>query len=271
MLSFTVRNTLFRALSLLTLFGLFLMQNAYVHAASPSDAELKAALKRVLRENPDIILEILKDNSETVLEIAQQGNILRKRKAAMAQWDQDAKQRKNVDLADRPFRGGAKAPVTIVTYSDFTCPYCRQAEYTISQLLEKYRGTIRVTFKALPKDDYPLSLAAAKYATAAFMTDHAKGWTFFDALFNGMDQFEHEGESFLKETATAAGLDFKKLKTDAGSPKVQDRLNADRAEADKYGISGTPCFLVNDLVVRGAVPKDLFEEAIETALRLRKK
>ena len=271
MLPFAVRNTVFRAVSLFALFSLFLMQTVGAQAAAPSDAELKAALKRVLRENPELVLDILKENSETVLEIAQQGNILRKRKAAMAQWEQDAKQPKAIDLADRPFRGGAKAPVTIVTYSDFTCPYCRQAEHTISQLLEKYKGTIRVTFKVLPKDDYPLSLAAAKYATAAFMMDQTKGWAFFDALFNGIDQFEHEGESFLKETAASTGLDFKKLKADAGSSRVQDRLDTDRAEADKFGITGTPCFLVNDLVVRGAVPKDLFEEAIETALRLRKK
>ncbi len=268
---FALSNNALRAVCLLALACLFFVSGANAQESNIPMADLETALKQVLKKHPELVLDILKDNSETVLEIAQQGSIIRKRKAALAQWETDAAQRKTPDLEGRAFRGKMNAPVTIVTYSDFTCPYCRQAEDTMRQLLKKYDGTIRVTFKALPKDDYSLSQAAAKYATAAFMMDQAKGWEFFDALFTGADQFERDGEAFLKATATRVGLDFKKLKTDAGSVKVQERLDTDRAEADKFGISGTPCFLVNDLVVRGAVAKDLFEEAIEMAQRLGKK
>ena len=118
---------------------------------------------------------------------------------------------------------------------------------------------------------YMFSRFMAKYGMAAFMQDSAKGWEFYDALFNNADQYEREGEAFLKATAARVGLDFKKLKAEAGGAKVQERLDIDRAEADKFGISGTPYFIVNDLIVRGAVPKDMFEEAIEMALRLRGK
>ncbi|MDR2489578.1 MAG: thioredoxin domain-containing protein [Desulfovibrio sp.] len=253
------------------LVGLLCAFPAYAREALPSDEDLRPALERILKNHPEILMEILKENSETVLEIAQQGSILRKRKAALAQWENDVKQRKIVSLEDRPFRGDSNAPVTIVAYSDFTCPYCRQAEATMGQLLKKYEGTIRLTFKALPKEDMPLSQAAAKYSIAAFMVDHGKGWEFHDALFNGVEQLERDGEAFFKATAALVGLDFKKLKIDAGNLKIQERLDADRAEADKIGISGTPYFLVNDLVVRGAVSKDLFEDAIEMALRLSKK
>lgn len=236
-------------------------------AAEGSPEALKAAVREVLKENPDFILDILKDNSETVLEIAQQGNILRKRKAMLAQWEHDTKEPKKVDLDERPFRGNKDAAVTIVAYSDFTCPYCRQAEFTLRQLMKKYGDRVRMTFKALPKDD-PFSQALAKYSTAAFIMDEKKGWEFFDILFNNVEQFEREGEAFLKETGTGLGYDFRKLKAEAGSSKVQARLDRDRKEADRLGISGTPYFLVNDLMVRGAVSKDLFEEAIEMALRL---
>ena len=268
---FALSNKALRAVCLLVFACLLLVSGVKAHEDEVPIKDLEALLKQTLKKHPELILDILKENSEAVLEIAQQGSILRKRKAAIAQWESDAAQRKTVDLEGRAFRGKANAPVTIVTYSDFTCPYCRQAEVTMAQLLKKYDGTIRVTFKALPKDDYSLSQAAAKYAMAAFMTDQAKGWEFFDALFTGVDQFERDGEAFLKATATRVGLDFKKLKADAGTAKVQERLDVDRAEADKLGITGTPCFLVNDLVVRGAVSKDLFEEAIEMALRLSRK
>ena len=244
-------------------------QAQYAGAATPADAELKAALQRLLKENPEIVLDVLKDNSEAVLEIAQQGSVIRKRKAMLAQWERDAQVPKKIDLTDRVFRGSQIAPVTIVAYSDFTCPYCKQAELTITQLLKKYDGKIRVTFKALPKADYPISMAAAKYGTAAFMLEGNKAWTLFDDLFSGMDQFERDGETYLKNATTKAGIDFKRLKAEAGGAKVQARLDADQKEADSLGISGTPYFLVNDLVVRGAIPKDLFEEAIEMALKLK--
>jgi protein-disulfide isomerase len=242
----------------------FSLSSAPGLAASPSQAELKNALKALLKENPDIILDVLQDNSEMVLEIAQQGNLLRKRKAMIAQWERDAEEPKTVALEGRPFRGAKDAPVTIVAYSDFTCPYCRQAEITMGRLLAKYPDTIRVTFKVLPKDD-PFSLALAKYSTAAFMLNENKGWEFFDKLFQDVDKFERDGESYLKATAAALGYDFKKLKAEAGSEKVQARLAKDRKEADALGVSGTPHFLINNLMVRGAVSQELFEEAIEMA------
>ena len=240
---------------------------AFPLAASAADADaLKEAVRQVLKENPDLVMDVLKDNSEEVLEIAQQGNILRKRKNMLAQWELDAGQRKIVALEDRSFRGDMKAPVTIVAYSDFTCPYCLQAEQVLVQLLKKYKGTIRVTFKALPKDD-PYSIAAAKYSTAAFLLDPVKGWDFFDDLFRDVKRYEREGDEFLKEIAANHGYDFKKLKSESGGARVQARLDEDRKEADGFGISGTPYFLVNDLMVRGAIPKDMFEEAVEMALK----
>jgi protein-disulfide isomerase len=223
-------------------------------------------VRRELREHPELVLDILKNNSETVLEIAQQGNMQRRRKALLAQWEQDAKRHKIVKLDDRAFRGKENAPVTMVVYSDFTCPYCRQAEHDVARLLRKYDGKLRITFKALPKED-PVSATAAKFATAAFLLDPVKGWEFHDALFEGADQYEREGEDFLKKTAESLGYDFKKLKSEAGGPTVQQRLDFDGKEADNLGISGTPHFLVNDLMVRGAVGRELFEEAVETALR----
>ncbi|MDR0338788.1 MAG: thioredoxin domain-containing protein [Desulfovibrio sp.] len=255
------------AFSALFTFGFGLTASAADVAADRAYHEaLKKAVSEVLKENPDILLNILKENSEMVLEIAQQGNTLRKRKAMLAQWEQDAKSPKTIDLQGRPFRGKKTAPLTIVAYSDFTCPYCRQAEYVMQQILKKYDGKVRMSFKPLPKDE-PFSLAAAKYSIAAFRLDEAKGWEFFDALFKNIEQYEREGDDFLKNTAVALGYDFKKLKSEAGSAQVQEMLDTDRKEADRYGISGTPHFLVGNLLVRGVVSKDLFEEAVDMALR----
>ena len=247
---------------------LCLLSLPFTAACARPDQDIKEAVRQVLRENPNLILDILQEHSETVLEIAQRGDMLRKRRALFAQWEQDAKTPKSIDLDGRSFRGYINAPVTIVAYSDFTCSFCLRAEQMLAQLLKKYDGKIRVTFKALPRDNDSYSLAAAQYATAAFMIDPEKGWEFSDALFNSMPLFERDTENFLRDTAAHLGYDLRRLKAEAGSPAVQQRLAADRQEADSLGISGTPHFVVNDLMIRGAIARDLFEEAVDMALKL---
>lgn len=235
-------------------------------AAGKKD-EFKQAVIEVLKENPELILDILREHSELVLEIAQQGNIQRQRKAVLAQWEIDAVTPKKINLENRFFRGDAKASVTIVAFSDYVCPYCQRAEYTLKQLMEKYKGKVRFTFKPLPKEDQPLSLAAAKYSIAAYMQSAEKGWAFHDLLFENAAQLERDGEPFLKAQAVKAGLDLKRLMADAAGAKVQAVLDEDNQEADAIGAQGTPYFLVNNLVVRGAVAKELFEEAINRAMK----
>ena len=228
-------------------------------------------MRKILRENPDIIMDVLKDNSELVLEVAQHGQNLVARKTMRAQWDADSQTPKKPNLEGYAVRGDAKAPVTIVAYSDYLCPYCRMAEVNLAQLAEKYKGKVRIIFKSLPNEAKPLSTAVAKYGTAAFMQDAEKGWQFHDALFAEAEQIERNGDNAVKALAVKCGLDLKRLTSDAAGTKVQERLAADDAEAETFGIRGTPYFLVNDLLVRGAVPKEMFEEAILKALALKEK
>ncbi len=265
------RSTIATALALFVATASLSIFSTKAIAADASDeAAIRATLTKVLRENPDLVLNILRDHSEDVLEIAQQGNMQRKRKSLLAQWEQDALTVKKVNTEGHASKGPQNAPVTIVAYSDFTCPFCRSADQVITQLLPKYKNKVRFVFKPLPKEGLPISVAAARYSTAAFLQDSTKAWQFYEMIFAGMESLEQDGENFLKATAAKAGLDLKRLLADASSPKVQASIDADRAEADSMQVPGTPYFLINNLVVRGALPKELFEEAIEMALRIKK-
>ena len=75
---------------------------------------------------------------------------------------------------------------------------------------------------------------------------------------------------FIKKTVQELGLDVRKIGRDAESRKVLDLIREDQEDADKYGVEGTPYFLVNNLVLRGALPLDLFTLAVETAKRAEK-
>lgn len=235
-------------------------------AQAASNEELKSALRDLLKENPELIMQVLRDNSETVLEIAQQGSNVRRKKALLAQWQADLTQPKKANLEGRPMRGPANAPVTIVAYSDFTCPYCQQAAGTMELLLANYKDKVRYVFKHMPLDSHDNARLAAEYHVAAGLQDGKKAWAFYETVFRDREKLTSEGEPFLKKAATEAGLDMKRLAQDIKGKKVKDSIEEDMAEARALNVQGTPYFLVNDLVIRGSLPLDLFSDAVDMAL-----
>ena len=264
----------FRCIAAFIVCSLFLgmvSASAATPSALPqSNDELRVVLKQLFQDHPDLVLDVLRENSEEVLEIAQQGNMQRKRKAISAQWMQDATVPKNINLAEGFSRGVTNAPVTIVAFSDFTCSFCRQAEVILTQVLQKHKKDVRFVFKPLPKEDYELSMMASKYVIAAFMQDTDKAWKYYDAIFSEVEKLERDGDNYLKAAAVKVNLNLPKLVTDSNSKAVMEQLAAVRQEADRLEIQGTPYFFVNDLVIRGSVPKDIFDDAVLTALKLRK-
>ncbi len=237
-------------------------------APALSRAELKDMLRQVFRENPELVLDVLREHSIAVLEIAQKGSQERQYKAMRAQWQEDLKNPKQVSH-DRPILGNPKAPVTIVAYSDYTCPYCASASDTIKQVMAARKNTVRFIFKNYPLKSHPLARLAAEYAVAAFVLDESKGWAYHDALFAGQDRLLKEGEGFLRAEALALGFNLQKLSAEIKSRKVKTVIDEDIAEGQALGVPGTPYHLVNNLTVRGGVPLPAFLEAVDTALAAR--
>ncbi len=233
--------------------------------AVPSEAVMDA-LKTLLQENPELVLEILRKHSEEVLDIAQQGANQRRQKGFLTQWKQDLTQPKKYDIVDRPMRGPSDAPVTIVAYSDFTCPYCKQAADTIKTLLNTRNGKIRYVFKGFSFNTTGTARKANEYFAAAGLQSPEKAWALYDLLFAQNEELIRQGETFLKQAAAQVGLDMKRLAQDIAGRVVKEQIEDDAQEAVRLGIQGTPYFLVNNLVVRGALPIELFNTAINTAL-----
>lgn len=259
-----VRTALIR---ICTLFLILAFAPAALAAEEPlTKSQLKAAMQQVIRDHPELILDVLRENSVTVLEIAQQGGLERQRKLMLAQWQQDLKTPKKVIL-DRPVRGAAKAPVTIIAYSDFTCPYCAKAAATVEQVLAARKDKVRFIFKHFPLKSHALARTSSEYVVAAFMQDEAKAWALHDAIFADQDRLAEEGEGFLRTAALAQGLNLQKLSTDMKSRKVKTTIDEDMAEGAALGVTGTPFHLVNDLTIRGAAPLSAFLEAVDLALK----
>lgn len=234
-------------------------------SATVSQGELEAAVQKLLQARPDLILEVLRQNSEVVLDIAQQGSNLRRKHNLEAQWAEDMKKEKKIRLADRPILGNPDAKVKIVAFSDFSCHFCEQASKNVAALRKEFGDDVALVFKHLPLDEKgPGGLASAYFAAIALQSE-PKAWEFYDAMYANRDKLLAEGEPFIKKTAQSLGLDMKKLQKDAQSRRVKEILAQDQEDGQKLGVEGTPYFLVNNLVVRGAVPLDLFRAAVEMA------
>ncbi len=237
-------------------------------AAAPT---LEEQLVQLFREHPEIVLNVLRKHSAEVLDIVQEGSDSRRRAALLKQWESDLQHPKRVVLDGHPSFGVPNAPVTIVAYSDFLCTYCRQAAFTVGSLMNKYKGQVRLVCKQTPKSD--AGNVAGEWFLAAYKLDRDKARKFYAMLFDRQQKVEDEPVVSLRAIAAEAGYDVKLLEAEVNgnAKKYEDMLNADAAEAHSLGFAGTPYFLVNDLVIRGAVPLENFIDAVELALKNTKK
>jgi len=148
---------------------------------------------------------------------------------------------RTIDIGGSPIRGPKDAPVTIVDWSDFQCPFCGHAAQVLESLSTADARAVRVVFKQYPLAGHAHSLFAARAAIAA--ADQGKFWQMHDALF--ADQRSGLGADRVRELAKGLGLEMHRFETDLVSQATTDRLARDRAQAEQLGIDGTPFIFVN--------------------------
>jgi protein-disulfide isomerase len=169
-----------------------------------------------------------------------------------------------IDVGSSPVRGDASAPVTIVEFSDFHCPYCRTVQPTLLQLLDRYPGKVRLVYKDLPLDGlHPNARRASVAARCA--NDQGKFWQFHDALYSGSVGNDTSIET-MKGVAQKVGLDVEAFAQCAQSDRHSTGIEQDMAQAEKLGLSGTPAFFVNGRLLTGAQPLEGFAKIIDEEL-----
>ena len=145
-----------------------------------------------------------------------------------------------IDIKGAPCRGSATAPVTMVVFSDFQCPYCGLAVRAV-RVVEKEAGEkLRVCFKHWPLKRHPRARPAAMAAVAA--QRQGKFWPMHDKLFSNAKELERP---HLQTHAMDLGLDMKRFEQDLDSAEVKALVERDIAEARRLKLGGTPAFLIN--------------------------
>jgi protein-disulfide isomerase len=170
--------------------------------------------------------------------------------------------RVEVSAAGAPFKGPAKAPVTIVEFSDFHCPFCRRVLPTLAQLESKYGEKVKLVFRDFPIDNlHPGATKAHEAARCA--NEQGKFWAYHDKLFASPPKSTPE---IFKELAKEVGLDVTSFETCFDGGKYQADIKKDIEEGNRVGVTGTPAFFINGRLVSGAQPLEAFSRIIDDEL-----
>ncbi len=182
-----------------------------------------------------------------------------------------------VSLDDDPFKGNANAPVTVVEFSDFQCPFCsRFYTQTLPALQENYidTGKIKLVYKDLPLDNLHPNARPAHIA-AECADEQGKFWEYHDVLFENQAQWSRlsstDLSSQLNQYATSMGLESASFDSCLSSPSMADEVNADFLQAASYGATGTPTFFIGNekdgfIKLVGAQPYAVFQRMIDNQL-----
>jgi protein-disulfide isomerase len=170
--------------------------------------------------------------------------------------------REKVADAGYPSQGPANAPIVMIEFSDFQCPFCQRAEPTVEQVLKTYGNKIRFVYRHYPLPNHPNARPAAEAAACA--EQQGRFWEYHRELFANSNRLTNDD---LKAHAARAGLDEKRFADCFDAHRAKARVDTDIREAEAAGVSGTPAFFINGRPLDGAQPFEAFKAIIEEELK----
>ncbi len=217
------------------------------NAVTPVDATSKAAIEAVVKE-------YIAANGDELLTSIERAS-MRSQMAAIAQ----------VIDADTPSVGPADAPVTVIEFSDYECPFCARVQGTVSTLRKAYGKDVRWVYKNLPLSFHAQARPAAEAALAA----HKQGqfWAYHDALWANQASLN---EATYTRLAKDLKLDMKRFDADRRSAAIKAQVDKDLTHAEALGARGTPHFIINGESMSGALPEAEFRKVIDAKLKAAK-
>jgi protein-disulfide isomerase len=167
------------------------------------------------------------------------------------------------DAQNDPTWGDKKAPIQIVEFADFECPYCRENFTTVREIMLKYPDKIYFVFRDFPLTEvHPHAEIAAE--SAHCVNEQGKFWAYHDKLFTNQENLD---TASLKNYAREVGADLTKYSQCLASGKYKAIIASDYENGLKLQVAGTPTFFVNGFKVSGIIPRDKFFMIIDQALK----
>lgn len=159
-------------------------------------------------------------------------------------------------------KGSASALITIVEFSDFTCPFCRQVDSTLTKVIAKYEGKVNLGYRDFPMSElHPQAHVAAEASRCA--SEQGKFWEYHDLLFDNPGNLTRED---LVKSAKKLHLNTKQFDSCLSSGKYKSQIDQDFQDGLRSGVFGTPGFFINGVFLAGAQPATAFEKIIDEEL-----
>jgi protein-disulfide isomerase len=169
--------------------------------------------------------------------------------------------RQKVSAANSASKGAASAPIEIIEFSDFQCPFCLRADPTVRQVLSTYGDRIRFVYRHYPLPNHPMARPAAEAAACA--GEQGKFWPYHDLLFANPSKL---GDADLKQHAATLGLNAAQFNSCVDTHKPKAQIDTDVKEGEEAGVNGTPAFFINGRMISGAQPFEVFKKIIDEEL-----
>ena len=217
-----------------------------------------------LRESPveglletDINVTMGEDKQSAKFYVSKDGKYLFRGDLSDLAKDPLAENRKLIRMDDAPMLGDSNAPVTLVEYSDFQCPVCRNLHDALRGLLPNYTGKVRVVFKDFPLEQlHPWARTAAIAGRCAYQQDPNAFWKMYDLIYDHQDVISAENAwTKMLDYAGQASLNTDTFRACMASPESGAAVNASRANGQQLDVNSTPTVFVNGRRLVGADPR----------------
>jgi len=173
--------------------------------------------------------------------------------------------RQQVAIEGHASKGPENAPIQLIEFSDFQCPFCQRANPVVEQVLKTYGDRIRFVYRHFPLPNHPNARPAAEASACA--GEQGRFWQYHDTLFANPARLT---DADLKTHAATAGLDAAKFAACFDGRTFKDQVDQDLQEGDEVGVTGTPAFFINGRSLEGAQPFEAFKRIIDEELAAKK-
>jgi protein-disulfide isomerase len=174
--------------------------------------------------------------------------------------------RQKVAVAGHASKGPQDAPIELIEFSDFQCPFCQRANPIVEQVLKTYGNRIHFVYRHYPLPNHPNARPAAEAAACA--GEQGRFWEYHDQLFANATRLT---DADLKQHAVTAGLDAPRFNACVDGHKFKSQVDKDLAEGGEAGVSGTPAFFINGRALEGAQPFEAFKRVIDEELAAKRR
>ena len=230
-----------------------------VFAAGIAHAQEKEAVEKIIenyiKTHPEVLYNSLKDYDAKQRQAVQE-----------AAFQKSMAQRYKVPVGSSPVKGPEDAPITIVEFSDFQCPYCARSVDVLKEVDAKYKGKVKFVFKHFPLENiHPLARGAAKASLAA--DKQGKFWEFHDTLLQRQQMWgQGDKDAMFELYAKELGLTLDQFKKDLSGGDHDKQIDDDLALGKQLNVQSTPTFFVNGVQMRGLGGPAYFARIIDTVL-----